>query len=204
MDKNKKMYIAEVLGKLLILVTYGWMAYGLLMNFSLTGRMSSIFFLLFVLIVILFVLLRPIPKEASMSFYDWMIAMFGTWLPLLLRPGAESQDIFVLQGVQLVGIIIALTGLVSLNKSFGLVAANRGIKTSGFYKYIRHPIYLGYCVSYGAFWGQNITVLNTGVLLLWVMFEVLRIFAEEEFLSKDPAYAEYMKKVRWRILPGVF
>lgn len=204
MDKNKKMHILEALGKLGILASYGFLSYGLLMNFLQSSRPSSAFFLIFTLIVIVFVLLRPVPKESSMSLYDWMIAMFGTFMPALFRPLPGAHDIIFFQMVQIIGILVALTGLVSLNKSFGLVAANRGIKTSGLYKYIRHPLYMGYFISYAGFWSQNITMLNTGILLLWAMFEILRIFAEEEFLSKDPAYADYMKKVRWRILPGVF
>lgn len=204
MDRNKKMYIAEAMGKLGILASYGFLSYGLLMSFMQTSRPSSVFFLTFTVIVIVFVLLRPVPKEASMSLYDWMIAMFGTFLPTLFRSLPGAHDIMFFQLMQVIGILISLTGLISLNKSFGLVAANRGIKTSGIYKYIRHPLYMGYFVSYTAFWGQNITLQNTGILVLWIMFEILRIFAEEEFLSKDAAYAEYMKKVRWRILPGVF
>jgi protein-S-isoprenylcysteine O-methyltransferase Ste14 len=34
--------------------------------------------------------------------------------------------------------------------------------------------------------------------------QILRLLAEERLLSQDAEYAEYMTKVRWRLIPGVF
>jgi protein-S-isoprenylcysteine O-methyltransferase Ste14 len=34
--------------------------------------------------------------------------------------------------------------------------------------------------------------------------QILRLLAEEALLSQDPAYAAFMAKVRWRLVPGVF
>jgi len=39
---------------------------------------------------------------------------------------------------------------------------------------------------------------------MWMTYEILRLFSEEKYLSQDPAYVEYKKKVRWRMIPGIF
>ena len=33
---------------------------------------------------------------------------------------------------------------------------------------------------------------------------LVRAVYEERTLARDPAYAAYMARVRWRVLPGVF
>lgn len=44
--------------------------------------------------------------------------------------------------------------------------------------------------------------------LCWMMIIMgiflAKSFIEEDFLRSDPEYAEYLAKVRWRWLPGVF
>jgi len=106
--------------------------------------------------------------------------------------------------VQVTGMVISLTGLFSLNKSFGLVAAHRGVKTGGLYSVVRHPIYAGYFLSFGAFLVQNITLINVLIYGVFVTLEILRVRAEERVLSQDPDYASYARKTRWRVLPSIY
>src|SRR5579872_5638486 len=90
-----------------------------------------------------FAITRPMPKESNFRLYDWIISIGGAFGPLLLRPVGEVNDSLPLLGAQLCGQLIYVSALFSLNKSFGVVAANRGIKTRGLYRLIRHPVYLG-------------------------------------------------------------
>lgn len=91
---------------------------------------------------------------------------------------------------------ISLAGLFSLNKSFGLVAANRGVKTSGMYAIVRHPIYAGYFLSFGAYLIQNMTLANAVIYTVFVAMKLLRVVAEERVLLQDPAYADYARHTR--------
>src|SRR5437870_2272513 len=63
---------------------------------------------------------------------DWTIGIVGAFVPLLLRPGDGPGPLARLaEPLQAVGLLITLAGVLSLGRSFGLIAADRGIKTNG-------------------------------------------------------------------------
>jgi protein-S-isoprenylcysteine O-methyltransferase Ste14 len=99
---------------------------------------------------------------------------------------------------------ISLAALFSLNKSFGLVAANRGVKRGGLYGVVRHPIYAGYFISFAAYVTQNATVANVALYAVFICIELLRVAAEERVLSDDPEYVNYARATRWRVVPFVY
>ncbi len=179
-------------------------SYVMIVDFVAKHRTSSLYVALFEAAVVFFAVTRPMPKESNRSLYDWIIALLGSYEILLLRPAPVVHDHFLLLAVQLIGMAVSLVGLLSLNKSFGLVAANRGVKTAGLYGLIRHPIYAGYFLSFGAFVIQNPTPVNVGIYVLFVIVELLRIAAEERVLLRDPVYAGYASKTPWRVLPWIY
>ena len=136
---------------------------------------------------------------------DWTIGVVGAFLPLLLRPDEGAGPLARLaEPLQVVGLLITMAGVLSLGRSFGLIAADRGIKTSGVYRVVRHPLYAGYLLGYLGYlgvypnlWNCVITV-GTAVALNW------RALVEERFLARDPAYRDYLRRVRWRFLPSVY
>jgi protein-S-isoprenylcysteine O-methyltransferase Ste14 len=167
-------------------------------------RISSLYVALFEAGVIFFAVTRPMPKETNGSLYDWTIALLGSYLIMLMRPAPVVHDHIALLTLQVAGMAISLTALFSLNKSFGMVAANRGVKRGGLYRFVRHPIYAGYFLSFGAYLLQNITLFNAIIYVVFVALELLRIVAEERVLSRDLSYASYSLQTRWRILPLVY
>jgi protein-S-isoprenylcysteine O-methyltransferase Ste14 len=76
---------------------------------------------------------------------------------------------------------------------------------SGLYAFVRHPMYLGVFLLLlggplllGSLWGTLVGICAS-VILGW------RSVFEEQLLARElPGYAEYMNKVRWRLLPGLF
>jgi protein-S-isoprenylcysteine O-methyltransferase Ste14 len=84
------------------------------------------------------------------------------------------------------------------------VEEKQPVVSSGPYAYVRHPMYLGALLlvaamplALGSWWG---------VLLVVPFFPVLvwRILDEEIFLRKNVSgYAEYMRQVRYRLVPRV-
>jgi len=81
---------------------------------------------------------------------------------------------------------------------------NRGIVDRGPYAYIRHP---AYATKNLAWWLDNTFVLSnfwaSVALFIWNGVYILRALTEERHLKKDPAYIEYMKKVKYRFIPKV-
>jgi protein-S-isoprenylcysteine O-methyltransferase Ste14 len=91
----------------------------------------------------------------------------------------------------------------SLGLNFGLVPAQRQIVVRGAYRWMRHPVYSAYFLAtvlsaMGSYSPRNLLIYSLGIAL-----QVIRSFAEEGFLRKDPRYSAYMQRVPWRWIPGV-
>ncbi len=77
--------------------------------------------------------------------------------------------------------------------------------SSGLYARVRHPMYTAVILMYlatplalGSWWSLIPSLFIIPTL-------VLRILDEENVLARDlPGYAEYVQKVRWRLLPGIW
>jgi protein-S-isoprenylcysteine O-methyltransferase Ste14 len=104
----------------------------------------------------------------------------------------------------LVGAALQIVGLLSLNRSFAIVAAKRDIKTSGMYRLVRHPIYASYFLVFAGYVLQNTSIANLLIYMLLLVLLLIRIVREERHLALDPAYREYMQAVRYRLIPFVF
>ena len=128
MDKVKQKYYFEKAANLAGVIFFGFFAYNFLIDFIVSHRLSSLLILVMESIVIYFFLTRDIPKQTSMKFYDWFIALACTYLPLLLRAGPNIYDLSFLLYLQLIGTVVSTIAILSLNSSFGIVAANRGVK----------------------------------------------------------------------------
>lgn len=167
-------------------------------------HVSSLILAVFESMIVVLVLLRKPAKSVSLQPVDWFIAVARTYLPLLLVPVAMQQENIFLQMLQAAGFLISVAGIYALNRSIGMVAANRGIKTGGIYRFVRHPLYAGYVPAVGAFVAQNLSLYNIVIASLFLIFAILSILAEEELLSQDPEYQAYQQKTRWRIIPGLW
>ena len=153
-----------------------------------------------------FTLIRRPTTRLSMRLGDWMLAMTATCAGLLIVPGYVLSESLVTIGVLLFigGNLFQLWAKLVLRRSFGVAPANRGVKISGPYKYVRHPMYVGYGIVHVSLLLLMFTPINLLIYAIGWWAQILRIKAEERVLSQDPAYGEYMTKVKWRLIPGVF
>jgi protein-S-isoprenylcysteine O-methyltransferase Ste14 len=149
-------------------------------------------------------LTRRTPHELSLRPIAWIAAPIGSFAMLLARPTDGGLPHGACEAVQLVGLLIALASLSTLGRSFGIVAANRGVKTSGPYRVVRHPAYLGYLISYIGYVAENPSVPNVALLLLSTAFQLVRIREEERILVCDSAYDSYRRSVRYRLVPLIY
>ena len=94
--------------------------------------------------------------------------------------------------------------VLSLGRSFGVRAANRGIVVSGAYRVVRHPIYAAYLASSVLQCSLHATAWNVAVVACSCGVHVWRIRCEEELLTRSAEYRGYMAKVRWRLVPGLY
>lgn len=159
----------------------------------------------YMLLLILFLLRKP-SKEAVTSPRHFLLAMGGTFLPLAMQFSDHPDPTLTLISVpvEIAGMAISLVALASLGRGFGVVAANREIKTEGLYRFVRHPLYTGEALWFLSLVLQNFSLLNLAVYIVQVGCQVMRMRDEEGLLRKDPVYEEYFGRVRYRMIPGIF
>ncbi len=148
-------------------------------------------------------LARRQSTSASMRPIDWLSTVAGTFLPLLLRP-TSRPDLIPAEAVQAVGVGFGVVALLSLNRSVGLLPANRGVRSAGAYRLVRHPLYCSYVFNVTGYVWTHLTPVNVAVATAGVVAQVVRIHREEKLLSRDPGYVAYMARTRWRLIPYVY
>ncbi len=171
--------------------------------FADSGNISSIYFLAYMSITAIFFLIRRFPEQVSSSPADWIVGVCGTWIMVLYQP-VEGPEYLAAWAVQTVGLVFKLWALLSLNRSFGIVAANRGVKTGGMYAFVRHPLYAAYLISHLSLVANNLSIHNGLIFGCWLGFQLFRIVKEEKLLMQDPTYRAYAATVRWRLLPFIY
>lgn len=157
-------------------------------------------------VVVLFILLRRPTQDISRRGGDWFVGLAGTLLPLMaIAPrGAPVAPIALCLLIMVAGFLLQLSAKLTLRRSFGVVAANRGVKASGPYRLVRHPMYAGYALTHVGFLLSGPTWWNAAVYGTTLAIAIRRILAEERVLGADPTYQALSEKVRHRLLPGLF
>jgi protein-S-isoprenylcysteine O-methyltransferase Ste14 len=193
--------------RLLVLGLYAWLVYRILAAYAVEGGAANLLLLPSEGLVVFFTLVRRGTRDISGRTIDWLLAFGATTAPLLASP-AQGGKLLVLQAVaatiMLSGIMVQVHAKLVLGRSFGCVAANRGVKLSGPYRFLRHPMYAGYLLTHVGFLLANLSAWNIGIYLMCYCLQVPRLLAEERLLRSDDRYRKYLRTVRYRLIPGVF
>jgi protein-S-isoprenylcysteine O-methyltransferase Ste14 len=156
--------------------------------------------------VLFFVLIRKPTEAISVRPGDWMLAITATAAPLLMQP---SDNLFpaiapIAVGLWLVGNLLQVSAKLALFRSFGVAPANRGVKVSGPYRLVRHPMYAGYLLVHIGYMVLMTSWVNALIYTIGWWAQIKRLIAEERLLSEDVAYQAFKTTTRWRLIPGVF
>ena len=178
-----------------LLVMGSWHAYhasGSLQSFGVLA-INTLFLALF--------LTRKPAKAETSSAPLWLLGFAGTALPLLLRPVPGGNEASLGSVIELSGLVMLAAALLSLRRSFAVVPGNRGIRSGGMYRLVRHPVYLSELTVLFGVVLANPTALNAVIWACECALQLARARAEERFLSADPVYTLYCEKVRHRLIP---
>jgi protein-S-isoprenylcysteine O-methyltransferase Ste14 len=167
-------------------------------------RLSILLIVVTETIVAVFLVIRRNPDETEHSWQTWTTTTFGTLAPFLLRPIDATADILLGQILQVAAFSMQIIALLYLNRSIGLLPAHRGVKSSGLYSWVRHPLYTAYLVTYVGYWINNQSFANAVIIVAGSAFLVMRIHYEEALLFKYADYTRYAKQIRWRLIPSVW
>ena len=194
-----------LLNSLLVVLFLGF-AYANLARWLETGRPVGLGAVLLEGFTAFLFLARRSPQATSHRPLAWMAASLGAFTMLGARPVADPHagPFALLEIVQLLGFGVVIIALGTLGRSFGIVAANRGIKTQGLYGFVRHPAYTGYFVSYLGYVAENPSARNGILLAVATGAQVVRMSEEERMLRADRDYREYLSRVPRRLVPYVY
>jgi len=197
--------LGELAAKILIVTLFSSMAMRLATDAARTGQATGMLMVASEALVVALTLVRRNAARVDRTWAARVLTAVSAFGPPLVRPadvaGAPEQFTLMLTAI---GLTIVVVGKISLGRSFGLTPANRGVVSSGPYRFLRHPIYLGYLITHVGFVIANPAVWNIVLLAAADVALILRACREERTLAQDPAYRDYMHRVRWRLVPRVF
>ena len=181
-------------------------SYSFLHFYLQTHRLIGIVFFAQQTLVALAYLIRRPARLVTRRLDDWLLAFAGTFMGVLFRPDGEHPAWGFWTGtvLQLVGVAIVATCILTLGRSFGFAAADRGVVTRGPYAIVRHPMYASYLFLESGYLMQSLSVRNAVVLVLGTLCNAGRALAEERLLTGNRDYLAYRGRVRRRIIPGVW
>lgn len=187
---------ARRVGQLVALPTeitpQSWLVYAL-------GLGHALLVLAFIgLLTILFTIRRtPIGQRAAPV--AMLIALGGTfimWVALAQPRTIDDWRVLALADlIMIVGLAFSMYSLGTLRDCFGIAPEARGLVTSGAYRLVRHPVYLG---EFVIFFGALLPVLAPLTVLVFCLFCLLqarRAQLEEAVLGATfPEYTLYRQR----------
>ena len=85
------------------------------------------------------------------------------------------------------------------------VQENQKVIDTGLYGIVRHPMYMATLFLFLAMPLILGSLLSFAIMLFYLPIIQIRMINEEKVLSKGlPGYADYMEKVRWRVIPHIW
>jgi len=135
------------------------------------------------------------------------VALIGSFIlyGIFLIPGqARSTNVWVLASSDLClacGVMLALYSLSYLRNRFSIVPEARGLVTTGPYRLVRHPIYLGEIIAGFGLVTPTLLSPHALVLTIFVIAQLTRTYYEERMLRRVyPTYEGYARRTR-RLIP---
>lgn len=155
-------------------------------------------------------------KDKKSLLILWITIITSIFIGIIVKI-SQKGDIFDANGyihylgisLIIIGLIIRWVAIIKLGKFFTVdvsVHKDQKLITTGLYKYVRHPSYLGSLMS---FFGLGIALTNyfsvAIITILTTSAFAYRIVIEEKVLIElfGTEYEEYKKHTK-RIIPGVF
>ncbi|HEV7402921.1 MAG TPA: isoprenylcysteine carboxylmethyltransferase family protein [Chthoniobacteraceae bacterium] len=121
------------------------------------------------------------------------------WLPAPLRESLGSPELQFRCAIASLffgaaGSLIAVWGVVSLGRSFGIFVAVRKIVLIGPYRYVRHPIYSGYVLIWLGIVLANLSIAVMALVAIHTLLMIYRARLEERRLAEaSPEYRAHME-----------
>lgn len=206
-EESERINLIELGARVSSVTVLGVFAYLIYIPWRLDpSRITLILLLISAVLTVGMSAFAKLPKRRDWHPAAVCLSLGGSFYCLTYQLTASTQLIPEWAGGawQICGIAWQLFAKLSLGRSFGLLPANRGVVSTGAYRFMRHPIYAGYLLSEIGFLLANFSTRNLLAIGIWMLLQIGRISLEERVLSEDADYRAYKTKVRYRLIPGVF
>jgi len=119
----------DILERAVIAVFFGFFTLKMLIAFWETGNYVNLILFVSEGAVVIFGLVRRTTAAVTLRPGDWFIAIAGTVVPLLVQPETSDPLVhaIVYSVLMLTGLMLQIAAKLTLRRSFGVVAANRGV-----------------------------------------------------------------------------
>jgi protein-S-isoprenylcysteine O-methyltransferase Ste14 len=192
--------------KLLTAAALGWFAWRVLTRYLDDGHPIMLLVLAGEVIAVGLVLIAPRPSSVTLSPRALLFTNASTFYFLFvsLEPGVQILPATAAGLLVLMGICWQIGAKLTLGRSFGLLPALRRVVVAGPYRLMRHPIYFGYLCTHVGYFCFAASWHNLIVYAVLYACQVMRILDEEALLAREATYHDYMQRVRFRLIPGVW
>jgi protein-S-isoprenylcysteine O-methyltransferase Ste14 len=197
----------DLVARATIVVLFSLLSINLFGEFLRTGHLTGLLLLVGESLVVVLTIVRRRAIAVDRSAAAAIMTTVSLVGPVLLRATSVPASVMSDQLTALVsaiGLLVVVTGKMTLGRSFGVVPANRGVVVRGPYTLVRHPIYTGYLITHAAFLLAHPAPWNLSIVLVADTALIVRALMEERVLSADAGYRQYCQRVGWHLVPGVF
>jgi protein-S-isoprenylcysteine O-methyltransferase Ste14 len=157
---------------------------------------------------------RMVPPDLVRSVYVWVASLLLLGVYWFWRPiggewyRASGAPAIVLAMVQLSGLCLTARAVARIDplELAGIRPASRtdGLQVSGPYRWVRHPLYLGWLLM--VFGAAHMTGDRLAFAAMTTFYLIVAIPWEEHALRRTfgDGYARYVRTVRWRMIPFIY
>ena len=197
----------DLMARATIVVLFSLLSINLFGEYLRTGHVTGLLLLVGESLVVVLTIVRRRAIAVDRSAAAAIMTTVSLVGPVLMRatsvPASLMSDQLTAM-VSAIGLLVVVTGKMTLGRSFGVVPANRGVVVRGPYTLVRHPIYTGYLITHAAFLLAHPAPWNITIVLVADTALIVRALMEERVLSADASYRQYCQRVGWHLVPGVF
>jgi protein-S-isoprenylcysteine O-methyltransferase Ste14 len=197
--------VHEILGMRVVVALHPYFGGDWSFLVTLAARVSVVIFLA---VSVCFHIARYRPVSKYATWYPKVTALAGMLFAnlILLTPRATPDPLWDSASTLLIltGTIISTLVIFDLGRSLSVMPEARKLVTSGFYRYVRHPLYLAAEVGILGIFLQFRSWQGLLILAVHFYFQIRRMDWEEGILAKAfPDYVGY-KNGTYRVLPRLY
>jgi protein-S-isoprenylcysteine O-methyltransferase Ste14 len=162
---------------------------------------------IFLAAILYFTVTRLPPRASAAGITPRVVAIAGTFIMSLLvvtPPEAISAPMRMVSTVVIIaGSLISIRCLITLGRSFSIMATSRELKTQGAYNIVRHPLYAAEVLMIFGVVLAHGTAFAFALGGVWLLLQFRRAQFEEAVLRETfPEYADYARRVPM-LIPGL-